>query len=208
VDLEPILAALDRYDGRSVDRQLGRLAAVLGPRQLVQEVVLPLMRRVGDAWQAGALAVAQEHLATASLRSLLGALVRLQSWREPAATVLFATPPGERHELGILAAAMLAAGGGLGALYLGPDVPIADIAQAARRGAAEAVVLGVTGAGGEAEALAAVHALAGDLPRGVKLLAGGARSGALAARLREAGATPLADFSELEAALGRMGARL
>lgn len=207
IDLEPMVAALERYDGQDVDRQLGRMAAVLRPRELVVRVVLPLLRRVGEAWQAGSLTVAQEHLATASLRSLLGALVRLHVAPRPAATVLFATPPGERHELGLLAAAMLAAGAGLGVLYLGPDVPADDIVQAARRCGAEAVVVGVTGAGGEAPALQAVRDLAARLPRGVKLLAGGARTEPLGARLQEAGAAFLADFDALEATLSRLGAR-
>jgi DNA-binding transcriptional MerR regulator/methylmalonyl-CoA mutase cobalamin-binding subunit len=208
IDLSGVLAALERYDIAGAERQLARLAAVLSPREMVREVALPLMRQVGDAWDRGNLTVGQEHIASGLLRNLMGALVRLHAPRDGRPAVLLATPPGERHEFGILAAAMLAAAGGLGIVYLGTDLPAADILQTSRRAAVRAVILGLTGAGGEAGALAAAGAVARELPRGVELLVGGMQSPALAERVRATGATPVASFDELEDALRRLGARL
>lgn len=206
--VETLLGFLERYDAAGLERELSRLAALLQPRELVREVALPLMRRVGEAWEAGRLAVAQEHLASAALRGVLGTLVRLAAPREARATVLFATPPGERHELGILAAAMLAAAGGLGVLYLGPELPAEEVLQSARRTQARAIVLAVTGSERPEAALEALAGVARGLPRGVALLAGGGAPRALAARIESAGATWLADFDALEGALRRLGARL
>ena len=114
VDLEGLLEAVDRYDLAAVDRKLGKLSAVLSSREMVHEVVLPFMREVGKGWQEGRFTVAQEHMVSASLRNLLGSLVRVQAPRDGRTGLVFATPPGERHELGITAAAMLAAAGGPG----------------------------------------------------------------------------------------------
>ena len=207
VEVSGLLSAVERYDVVAAERQLGRLAALLPPRDLVREVALPFMREVGEAWEAGRLTIGQEHMASATLRNLLGSLVRLQAPRDGRPGILFATPPGERHDFGILAAAMLAASGGLPVIFLGADLPADDVVQTARRTAARAVILGVTGAAGEAAAAEAVAAVARDLPRGVELHAGGMRSAGLAEAVAAAGARPIGDFDALEAVLRRLGAR-
>ena len=207
VDASGVMEALERYDLPAVERHLGRLAALLTPREFVLEVALPVMRRVGEAWERGEATVGQEHLTSAALRNLVGSLVRLQSPRDGRPGIVFATPQGERHEFGLLAAAMLAAAGGLGVVFLGADLPASDILQTARRTAARAVVLAVTGAPSDADPASGVEAIARDLPRGVELLVGGMRAPALAERMRAAGATVLPDFGALEDALRRLGGR-
>ena len=206
-EVDAVLAALERFDGAAAERELTRLATLLSPRQLVREVALPLMRRVGDEWFAGRLSPAQEHLASAALRNLLGALVRVHARQDPPVTLLFATPAGERHEFGVLAAAMLAAGGGLGALYLGPDLPASEIAAAARRAAVRMVVLGIAGAGGASEFEKALRDVAAALPRGVDLWVGGPQLPDVAAAVRASGGSWLPDFDAYERRLLALGAR-
>jgi methanogenic corrinoid protein MtbC1 len=207
VDLRALLEALDRYDLPSMERKLGKLAAVLSSRELVHEVVLPFMREVGQGWHDGRYSVAQEHMATAAIRNLLGALVRVQLPRDGRAGLVFATTPGERHELGIAAAAMLAAAGGLGVVYLGADLPVADVVEAARRTGARGVVVAVTGAEGEAASLDALREIVKGLPRGVEVYVGGATVRERSDEIRHAGATPLRDFDALEHAFRALGAR-
>src|SRR5512137_2823648 len=62
IDVGSIVSALERYDLAAAERQLSRLAAVLPARDLVREVVLPVMREVGVAWGHGQLGTAQEHM--------------------------------------------------------------------------------------------------------------------------------------------------
>lgn len=207
LEIEPLVLLLERFDAFGLERELRRLAAVLQPRQLVRDVALPLMRRVGEAWLAGEMGVAQEHLASAAVRNLLGALVRVHAPEEPRATLLFSTPPGEVHEFGILGAAMLAAAGGLGVLYLGPSLPAPELAVAARRSAARAVVLGVIGALGTSAAEAAVAGLAPELPRGVELWVGGPALPGVEAAVARVGGLYLHDFERYEEELRRLGGR-
>ena len=89
------------------------------------------------------LNIAQEHLLSGAVRNLLGAMVRSYSKEDVPRRLLFATPSGERHEFGILAAAMLAAAGGLGVTYIGADVPARLIVDSAARSGVEVVVLGL-----------------------------------------------------------------
>jgi DNA-binding transcriptional MerR regulator/methylmalonyl-CoA mutase cobalamin-binding subunit len=208
VDVRGLLDAVDRYDLASVDRKLGKLSAVLSSREMVHEVVLPFMREVGKGWQEGRFTVAQEHMVSASLRNLLGSLVRVQAPRDGRSGLIFATPPGERHELGITAAAMLAAAGGLGVVYLGADLPAEDVVEAVRRTGAHAVVLALTRLELGPSAVDAVRTVVDGVPSGVEVYVGGAAAEARPDEVAHAGATLLRDFDALEHAYRALGGRV
>ena len=74
---------------------------------------MPVLAQVGDDWHQ-----ADAHRARAPDvfhdAEILGAFLRLYARREASARLLLATPSGERHEIGTLGAAMLAASSGLG----------------------------------------------------------------------------------------------
>jgi methanogenic corrinoid protein MtbC1 len=148
-DLRTITSALDAYDLDEVERALNTFAVLLPPRDLIRTVVLPLLREVGARWERGTLRPSQEHVISAIVRSVLGGLLRTAT--RPTAHArphaVFATPAGERHELGLLSAAVLAASAGIGLLYLGADLPAADIAHAAAGTDARVVILAVTTSG-------------------------------------------------------------
>jgi DNA-binding transcriptional MerR regulator/methylmalonyl-CoA mutase cobalamin-binding subunit len=143
-DLQPLFAALERYDRDGLESALNRHAVTLRPPDLVSAVVTPLLDETGKRWEQGLLRPSQEHLISAAIRSVLGGLLRVSTRPEGRPTMLFATPAGERHELGLLCAALLAAWAGASVLYVGPDLPAGDIAHAAGRGDAEIVVLSLT----------------------------------------------------------------
>ncbi len=169
---ETLIDALRHYDASLVEREFGRLAATLRPSALVLDVVLPALRVVGDECQREQMRPAQEHVLSAIVRQVLGGMLRLLSGIERPRRVVFATLPGERHEFGILSGAVLAAAADIGVLYLGPDLPVEDIAEAAMRSDASLVVVGLT-AMPRAEARNHLLALRGRLPETVAVWAGG-----------------------------------
>ena len=137
--LEPVLAAIELFDYTAAERELNRLAAAMpDPREMVHEIALPLMRVTGERWHKGRFTIAQEHMVTALLSGLLAAMLRVYGNARPAAKVLMATPENEHHGFGILAAAMLTAAKGLGALHLGTNLPANEIVLAAKRTRADA----------------------------------------------------------------------
>jgi methanogenic corrinoid protein MtbC1 len=145
IDLGPLLQAMKQYDLPAVDALLSRHAALLPVDEFIFSVVVPALRQTGARWEAGSVRPAQEHLIAASLRSILGALLRTAPPAPTAATTMvFATLPGERHELGLLSAAVLAAHRGRRAIYLGADVPARDLVHAANALDAAAVVVAAT----------------------------------------------------------------
>jgi DNA-binding transcriptional MerR regulator/methylmalonyl-CoA mutase cobalamin-binding subunit len=203
-DLGSLQAAVERFDVQGLRRELSRLAALLPPRALAREVALPLLHLVGEAWHEGKLGVAQEHMVTAELRSLVGALARLVQVPDGAPRILFGTPRGEVHEMGTLVAALLAAGSGFAAYYLGPDLPASDLARAARRTAARAVVLGVTAAEGAGRILPELAEVARSLPADVELWVGGAAAAGSREALAGTRAVVLDDLDAFEKALARL----
>jgi DNA-binding transcriptional MerR regulator len=207
--LQPMVAAIESFDYAAANAQLGRLAAVLPVRELVGEVVLPLMRLVGDRWQDGQLSVAQEHMTSAILRNLLGGLVRLQAISNQPARILFATPAGELHEFGILAAAMLAVAGGFEALYLGPNLPAREIVTAAERTSPQAVVLGIRRIPPPPETIEELRLVASKLPKRTELWIGGSEVKKAVRSVRGLRVVDMENFEDLDAHLARLkkGAR-
>jgi len=194
--------AIGRVDGAEIERLLGLQLGALGPRTFVREVALPLLRALGERWESGDVCVAAEHAASAALRSLLGAALRQRPQAE-GPRIVFATPPGERHELGLLAAALCAQERGARVTYLGPDLPAAELARAAREQRADAAVLALACADGK-PARRQVQEARRALPREVALWIGGAGGSPLAPM---EGVRTLADLDALEAALDELAGK-
>jgi MerR family transcriptional regulator, light-induced transcriptional regulator len=204
--IAPILDAIDRFDSTAVNREITRLSALFAPRDFVYEVVLPLMRVVGERWHQGRLSIAQEHLVSAILHGVMGTLLRLHAAPPTASRLLFASPEGERHEFGLLAAAMLAGAAGLDVVYLGPSLPATEIAAAARDSAVLAVVLAVSG--GAAAVVAGVQGVRRSLAPHVELWVGGADPAGIPGRTGgRRRVVPIGSFEEFERHLRRVGGR-
>jgi MerR family transcriptional regulator, light-induced transcriptional regulator len=137
------LAALERYDLRAAGETLARAATLLQPTEFALRVTAPLLREVGMRWAHGRTTVAQEHAVSAQLRGLLSLALHLRTTQPGSRRVLVATPEGHRHEFGALIGAIQAAGHGLEPIYLGPDVPEAELVQAAEASRATVLLLSV-----------------------------------------------------------------
>lgn len=193
LDVTSLRAAIERFDSLAADQELSRLATILPPADLVRNVILPVVRDVGEQWNTQRGGIAREHLISATLRHLLGSFLRLHARAGSRVNVLCATPSGDRHELGILAAAMLAASHGLAVCYLGPDVPADDIATAAQVAGTHVVVLGITLTDDSRRRERELRLLLRGLPAHVDLWVGGPGA-ARYAGLFEARAVVFPDF--------------
>jgi DNA-binding transcriptional MerR regulator len=137
---EALYQALLRADMGEAEALFRRGVRLLGPEGALERLLVPVLRRVGEAWHRGEVGVAEEHLATTFLRARLQELLDLAGL-PPGPPILVTTPPGERHELGAMLAAYALRRRGLPALYLGPDTPLPDLKNLAARLGAKAVVL-------------------------------------------------------------------
>jgi methanogenic corrinoid protein MtbC1 len=167
------LAAVEEMDSGRLERLLRRAATTFGAERALDEVAAPVLTEVGERWQTGDLSVAHEHLMSAVIRQVVGDLLRSASSNPDRPLALFATPAGERHEFGALMAAVIAATRGWRVLYLGADVPAADIARAALRHRPRLVAVSVVSRDVGQPLTEVLSDLREGLPSEVTLIVGG-----------------------------------
>ncbi|HET7202994.1 MAG TPA: cobalamin B12-binding domain-containing protein [Steroidobacteraceae bacterium] len=142
--VERILDAARRYSPAECEQALTLAVSLMSPARLIHGVLEPLLREVGDRWHVGEFSIAQERLVSSTVRRHIGLIVETYArTAERRQSIVFATLPGERHELGLLMSAMVCASRGFKIHYLGPDVPAQEIARYAREIGAALVALSV-----------------------------------------------------------------
>ena len=110
----------------------------------VDEWLMPSLVRLGEAWQQGAVSVAGEHFVSAAvLRRLAQAFHQLPHAEPGAPHVMAGLARGSRHELGVMAFAMVLRSRGVNVTYLGADLPVESWVDTARALMPDAVVLAV-----------------------------------------------------------------
>lgn len=131
--LNSLIVAMLGFDEAPFDRICEKYEKEHGFRALVEQIFMQLLGRVGLLWQSSAICPAQEHFASNLIRQRLIAATAKQPTPTSAGPlhVLF-LPEQEVHELGLLYANYLLRSHGKRTVYLGPSVPVSDLAQVAR----------------------------------------------------------------------------
>lgn len=207
LDPTALTAALRQYDAAAIDQQISRLAAALPPLELLRDVLMPVLARVGDDWHRGPARIAHEHLMSATMRNILGSFLRLYARPAASTRLLFATPAGERHEIGTLGAAMLAASSGLGVAYLGPDLPAREIVDSVAPAGAQVLVLGLTATSAATAKERELRAIVRTLPKKTELWTGGRGAARYTALIGRRGLV-LPDYDAYQRELVRIGGRV
>lgn len=93
-------------------------------RDVYLDMLAPALTEIGDRWQRGAATVAQEHLATAVVASIMATLAPTLE-EEPAVRqrIVLTCTDGELHELGLRMVGDFLEGDGWEVLYLGAVTP-------------------------------------------------------------------------------------
>lgn len=202
--LDACVRAVRTLDAAELHRLLQRAIVEDGPERFLDTLVAPLCTQIGTLWERAAIGVAEEHVASATLRQSLGFL--LETLRAPAdaPAIVVATPQGERHEFGAMMAGAIAALAGARVVYVGPDLPAREIAAAARRARARIVALSIVrGAQGRRGAME-LESLRASLPKSTKLVVGGAGADALAERIASLGGRCCTSWSEWRHLVGAL----
>lgn len=138
---ERIAAAITRLDEPDLDQIYDEALSVHSIEIVTRELILPLLARLGERWESLPGSIAEEHFFTTHLRSKLGARLQHRMRYATGPRVLAACAPGERHEIGLLLLALEAQAAGLRMVLLGADMPLEELAMAARRSGSAAIVL-------------------------------------------------------------------
>jgi len=196
--IERLSDALTNFDDGVANMSLDHLLAVRGVEVTLCDVVLPLLHDIGRRWAHDEVTVAQEHFASGLLMGRMRALSR--GWDAgDGRRALMACPPGESHDLGLLAFSLLLRERGWRITYLGSSVPGDSLFQTAETLQPEVIVLSAVR---EEPFWDAFEALS-ELSVGFSIALGGA--GATAAVAEQVGARVLPqDQREAVAAVTRL----
>jgi len=151
VDVDPYRNVRDRFieavqnlNVVAADLELTRAVTLFPAPEFVKRIVAPILAEVAERPAHKEFSVANERIATALLRGVLYSLARLYRPSENARTLVLATPADDRDEFGLLPAAVLAAIHGWRVVYLGADLPAAEIAPVVRSTKAHVLALSLT----------------------------------------------------------------
>jgi DNA-binding transcriptional MerR regulator len=170
--LDDILSSVYRLDAGEVQRMLSLELMTLGPTRFAREVAIPLLHEIGERWAEGQLGIAQEHLGSGVLGALLGSALQPTAASLLGPKIVFGTPTGERHELGLRMAALTALAAGASPIYLGADLPVDDLLGAVEATGSQVLALSLV-AVSRAQAQRSVGALRGGMSSKVQLWLGG-----------------------------------
>ena len=122
-----MLEALLSFDRRRA-LQAYEEVLCLPPDRRVEEVLLPVLREIGDLWQANECGVSEEHFASAFVREKLAGIIEaLDTGSARGPEAVCAGIPGELHEAGLMAAAIHLSTRGWRVVYLGPNIPVEEV---------------------------------------------------------------------------------
>jgi DNA-binding transcriptional MerR regulator/methylmalonyl-CoA mutase cobalamin-binding subunit len=138
--LERLDDAFGRFDAAGAEELLDRLFAARTTGEVVLEVVLPLLHRIGERWETAEHEVAREHFASNIVGGRLLGLARGWDGGDGPRAVL-ACPSGEEHDLGLIAFGLALREHGWRIVLLGRNTPPDIVARAADGLRPEAVVL-------------------------------------------------------------------
>ncbi len=204
--------AVQSLDAERLEMILRQATIALGAIEVIERLLPPLLEWVGTGWREGEVRVAQEHLATAVVRTYLGRTLDSIKPSAHSPCLVITTPAGQVHELGALMVAVTAASEGWRVLYLGPNLPAEEISSAVRQMGAKGVALSIVYPPDDLRLHSELENLRSGVGEEVAILVGGRGAKGYSETLYRIGATLATDLTatrfELESLRSRANRRL
>ena len=170
------------------------------------KVLLPAQREVGRLWHLGELSIAEEHMVTATTLRAMAVLANQVAARPANGhCVVVAAVAGNAHEVGLRALSDLYQLAGWQVIYVGSDVPAADLPLLLAFYSADLLMLGATLATQVPRVEQTIAAVRQYSERPVKIIVGGAAFDEAPALWRKVGGDGYAGtLDQAVAAAGRL----
>ena len=189
------------FDAEALGQALSRADVDLGQARALERVIMPLMEQIGTMWKEGGMRIAHEHMATAFVTHHIGSFLANFRYPAHAPALVIATPLGQLHEAGALAAGVVAAMEGWRPLYLGPNLPADEIAGAVKMSGARAVALSLVFPLDDSRLPAELSRLRRLLPNNIQILAGGRAAEAYETSIESGDIIKISDLDRLRSQL-------
>jgi methanogenic corrinoid protein MtbC1 len=195
--LTECISSIKNYDAKQLESILLNTSTKFTQPVLIEELIVPLVYKIGEMWHDGEIRVANEHLASSVVRSFLFNLLEAYSINDSAPVMVSATPRGQEHELGALIVGVVAASSGWKVIYLGASLPAEEISSVVSYLNARVVALSIIYPNDDPhlkQELKKIHQL---LPAGVSMIAGGRAANGYYDVLDEIGAVIVKNTKQL-----------
>lgn len=185
------------YDAKKMESILLNASAKLTQPVLIEEVIIPLVYKIGDMWHNGEIRVANEHLASSVIRSFLFNILESYHTNDSAPVFISATLRGQEHELGALIAGVVAAASGWKVIYLGANLPSEEIGAVVSYLSAKVVAISLVYPSDDPSLPKELKKLKQILPPGASIIAGGRAAFGYLNSLDEIGALVVKNTKQL-----------
>lgn len=142
--VEKCYASVLAFDARGLESHFENAIVELGTQAFIEDLLTPLLTRIGERWKTGELRPIHEHMTSSVIRSLTYILRNNNPCPDNAPRMIVSTPIGQLHELGALLAAIMAELNGWQVTYLGANLPAEEIAAAVKYTHAKAVTISIS----------------------------------------------------------------
>jgi MerR family transcriptional regulator, light-induced transcriptional regulator len=127
-----LILAMIELDEEKFDRSFTQPVLQMGFENAMLRIVYPFMERIGILWQTGNINPAHEHFVSNLIRQKLIVAIdgQIGRWSPDAARFVLFLPEGELHEIALLFMHFLLRTRQYPVLYLGQNLPMADLLTA------------------------------------------------------------------------------
>lgn len=122
-----LLDALTGYREQAAEEILADAFSLYPMEQVIEEIIVPVLARIGQRWQDGEVGITTEHFASNYLIQRLSVLLRAGAPATSGPAIWIGCAPDERHEIGPLILALFLRRAGHNVRYLGSNLPMADL---------------------------------------------------------------------------------
>lgn len=124
-----LVEALVAFDSRAASHVLEEALALVPVEDVCLDVLQPALYEIGARWQHGEILISGEHFASAFAIRKLGSLFNLSRPEHGRGPVVATCLEGELHEVGLLMTSLFLSRRGFRVIYLGPNLPVADLIE-------------------------------------------------------------------------------
>lgn len=133
-NLDCFITYIISFDAHSIEEELNKQYSELGMEKLFGEVLIPILKKIGELWQVDSISISHEHFFSNVLRKFL--IIKTAALPEPkeykGKAMLFLRE-GEYHEIGLLFYHYVLKTKGLNCLYIGQSLPVQDLKAALKK---------------------------------------------------------------------------
>lgn len=174
---ERLYPALVAFNTEEANQAIDLAMSLYGYEKTFHGILAPLLVRIGTDWEAGKIAVAQEHFASQLILQRFMQVFRSLPVDPKMPSAVAFCPPGEHHQLGLLLFSLYLRKRGVDVIYLGPDTPYEGLGQLIEMKAVRAAAISVTDPAHVAPLSDWLDRTTGQYP-GLRVLLGGPGFGA------------------------------